>query len=87
MDQIQQAIEPCKEFCKDSVRLVKKCTKPDRKGLYLFISFYSFRTLLAFNTVTKKYGGCVVSSIWKGNGVYTVYPLISVPSAYLISKL
>lgn len=32
MDQIQQAIEPCKEFCKDSVRLVKKCTKPDRKG-------------------------------------------------------
>lgn len=32
MDQIQQAIEPCKEFCKDSIRLVKRCTKPDRKG-------------------------------------------------------
>jgi len=31
MDQIQQAIEPCKEFCKDSIRLVKRCTKPDRK--------------------------------------------------------
>ena len=55
MDQIQQAIEPCKEFCKDSVRLVKKCTKPDRKGLlFLSVSFYSFTTLLAFNTVTKE---------------------------------
>merc|ERR1712059_127079 len=31
MDQVQQAIEPCKEFVKDSVRLVKRCTKPDRK--------------------------------------------------------
>lgn len=26
------AIEPMKEFSKDSVRLVKRCTKPDRKG-------------------------------------------------------
>jgi len=35
MDQIQQAIEPCKDFCKDSIRLVKRCTKPDRKGKIL----------------------------------------------------
>ena len=25
-------IDPLREFAKDSVRLVKKCTKPDRKG-------------------------------------------------------
>merc|ERR1712180_36930 len=31
MDQITAALEPAKEFAKDSVRLVKRCTKPDRK--------------------------------------------------------
>ena len=32
MDQVQQITEPMKQFAKDSFRLVKKCTKPDRKG-------------------------------------------------------
>ncbi len=32
MDQITQFVEPMKQFSKDSVRLVKRCTKPDRKG-------------------------------------------------------
>ena len=31
MDQITQAVEPVKQFSKDSVRLIKRCTKPDRK--------------------------------------------------------
>lgn len=31
MDQIQQSIEPLKQFSKDSIRLIKRCTKPDRK--------------------------------------------------------
>merc|ERR1711872_249950 len=31
MDQIVTALEPLKQFSKDSVRLVKRCTKPDRK--------------------------------------------------------
>merc|ERR1712001_687296 len=31
MDQIVATIEPLKQFSKDSVRLVKRCTKPDRK--------------------------------------------------------
>ena len=31
MDQIVAALEPVKQFSKDSVRLVKRCTKPDRK--------------------------------------------------------
>ena len=32
MDQIEQFVEPMKQFSKDSIRLVKRCTKPDRKG-------------------------------------------------------
>lgn len=31
MDQIISVIEPGKEFIKDSIRLVKRCSKPDRK--------------------------------------------------------
>ena len=31
MDQIAQYIEPMRQFSKDSIRLVKRCTKPDRK--------------------------------------------------------
>ena len=32
MDQIVQFVEPVRQFAKDSVRLVKRCTKPDKKG-------------------------------------------------------
>ena len=32
MDQIISAVEPLRQFSKDSLRLVKRCTKPDRKG-------------------------------------------------------
>ncbi|KAK2166923.1 hypothetical protein LSH36_33g00054 [Paralvinella palmiformis] len=31
MDQVIQYIEPAKQFAKDSIRLVKRCTKPDRR--------------------------------------------------------
>ncbi|GAB6031867.1 Protein transport protein Sec61 subunit gamma [Chamberlinius hualienensis] len=31
MDQVAAFVRPAKQFTKDSVRLVKKCTKPDRK--------------------------------------------------------
>ncbi|PIK39226.1 hypothetical protein BSL78_23945 [Apostichopus japonicus] len=31
MDQIQEVVKPAKDFIKDSIRLVKRCTKPDRK--------------------------------------------------------
>ena len=31
MDQITAAAEPLKQFAKYSIRLVKRCTKPDRK--------------------------------------------------------
>jgi protein transport protein SEC61 subunit gamma-like protein len=32
MDHIQAIVDPSKQFMKDSLRLVKRCTKPDRKG-------------------------------------------------------
>lgn len=32
MDQIAKFVEPGKQFAKDSIRLVRRCTKPDRKG-------------------------------------------------------
>ena len=32
MDQIDEYIQPAKQFIKDSHRLIKKCSKPDRKG-------------------------------------------------------
>lgn len=31
MDQIIMQLDPAREFIKDSIRLVKRCTKPDRK--------------------------------------------------------
>ncbi|KRZ52778.1 Protein transport protein Sec61 subunit gamma [Trichinella nativa] len=31
MDQLLAVVEPARQFMKDSIRLVKRCTKPDRK--------------------------------------------------------
>ncbi|XP_052595844.1 protein transport protein Sec61 subunit gamma-like [Peromyscus californicus insignis] len=31
IDQVMQFVEPSRQFVKDSIRLVKRCTKPDRK--------------------------------------------------------
>ena len=39
------AIAPLKEFMKDSVRLVKKCTKPDRREFTLIASKTAFGAL------------------------------------------
>jgi len=54
MDQIQQFTEPCKQFMKDSIRLVKKCTKPDRKGNFYLLSFviiYIYDSNLEFQKI------------------------------------
>lgn len=32
MDAIDSVLDPLREFSKDSIRLVKRCHKPDRKG-------------------------------------------------------
>lgn len=39
MDQVTKVLEPGRQFSKDSVRLVKRCTKPDRKGKCCDYSF------------------------------------------------
>ncbi|XP_032830024.1 protein transport protein Sec61 subunit gamma-like [Petromyzon marinus] len=31
MDQVMTFVEPCRQFATDSIRLVNRCTKPDRK--------------------------------------------------------
>lgn len=38
MDQVMQFVEPSRQFVKDSIRLVKRCTKPDRKGSFTSLS-------------------------------------------------
>ncbi|VAI92799.1 unnamed protein product [Triticum turgidum subsp. durum] len=35
MDAVDSVVDPLREFAKDSVRLVKRCHKPDRKGFSL----------------------------------------------------
>lgn len=32
MDQVNKYVEPAQKFFKDSYHLIRKCTKPDRKG-------------------------------------------------------
>ena len=39
MDQVYTHLQPAQTFAKDSVRLVKRCTKPDRKGEKLLFCF------------------------------------------------
>ncbi|KAJ4754974.1 Protein transport protein Sec61 subunit gamma [Rhynchospora pubera] len=34
MDAIDSVADPLREFAKDSIRLVKRCHKPDRKGFF-----------------------------------------------------
>lgn len=35
MDVADLVVKPMREFAKDSIRLVKRCTKPDRKGTFV----------------------------------------------------
>uniref|UniRef100_A0A0A0LUE9 Uncharacterized protein n=1 Tax=Cucumis sativus TaxID=3659 RepID=A0A0A0LUE9_CUCSA len=40
MDAVDSVVDPLREFAKDSVRLVKRCHKPDRKGMFLAFTLY-----------------------------------------------
>uniref|UniRef100_A0A0E0ACP5 Protein transport protein Sec61 subunit gamma n=1 Tax=Oryza glumipatula TaxID=40148 RepID=A0A0E0ACP5_9ORYZ len=44
MDAIDSVVDPLREFAKDSVRLVKRCHKPDRKEF----SKVALRTAIGF---------------------------------------
>lgn len=62
MDQITQFVEPLKEFSKDSIRLVKRCTKPDRKGIDMFSFFLLWPVALYFNQLENYH-----QSFWELN--------------------
>ncbi|XP_052036942.1 protein transport protein Sec61 subunit gamma-like [Apodemus sylvaticus] len=47
MDQVMQFVEPSREFVKVSIRLVKRCTKPDRKEFHKITMF----TAIGFATM------------------------------------
>ncbi|KAF7078485.1 hypothetical protein CFC21_082911 [Triticum aestivum] len=51
MDAVDSVVDPLREFAKDSVRLVKRCHKPDRKDLtpYGFLACVEF-TKVAIRT-------------------------------------
>lgn len=34
MEAVDSVVRPVKEFAKDSIRLVKRCHKPDRRGIF-----------------------------------------------------
>jgi hypothetical protein len=40
MDAIDSVVDPLREFAKDSVRLVKRCHKPDQKGINFFFNYW-----------------------------------------------
>ena len=42
MDSLDSVVDPLREFSKDSVRLVKRCHKPDSKGAFFFLSVFYF---------------------------------------------
>ncbi|ONK72360.1 uncharacterized protein A4U43_C04F18610 [Asparagus officinalis] len=44
MDAIESVVDPLRDFAKDSVRLVKRCHKPDRKEF----TKVAFRTTIGF---------------------------------------
>ena len=38
MEQVVAVVDPLRQFAKDSVRLVKRCNKPDLKGEHIVLS-------------------------------------------------
>ena len=50
MDQITTALEPLKQFSKDSIRLIKRCTKPDRKEF----SKIAIATAIGFGIMVRR---------------------------------
>jgi preprotein translocase subunit Sss1 len=45
MDAIYSVVDPLRDFAKDSIRLVKRCHKPDRKGITSFLLSHEFNEI------------------------------------------
>ncbi|KAK8664075.1 hypothetical protein V6N13_083878 [Hibiscus sabdariffa] len=54
MDAIDSVFDPLREFAKDSVRLVKKCHKPDQKEFTKVASYLSPLTTLLLDLDRKR---------------------------------
>ncbi|KAH1038941.1 hypothetical protein J1N35_040684 [Gossypium stocksii] len=64
MDAIDSVFDPLREFAKDSVRLVKRCHKPDRKALLHVTDSQEGQELVEiFNTEIKERTNLVEASI------------------------
>ncbi|KAB0357033.1 hypothetical protein FD754_001189 [Muntiacus muntjak] len=77
MDQVMQFVEPSRQFVKDSIRLVKRCTKPDRKefqkiamataigfAIMGFIGFFVKLIHIPINNIIVKLGGEKTEEHW-----------------------
>lgn len=56
-------IQPLQKFSKDSMHLIKKCTKPDRKGKsqMLFSSVLPCEVLVCLTAPSRSWKFCVVA--------------------------
>ncbi|KAK9221904.1 hypothetical protein WN944_010335 [Citrus x changshan-huyou] len=61
MDAIDNVFDPLRDFAKDSLRLVKRCHKPDRKEF----TKVAFRTAIGF--VVMGFVGCRVAGFDDGS--------------------
>ena len=66
MEAIDSVFDPLREFAKDSVRLVKRCHKPDRKGIYLITNHIQNPPLCFFQIRCwiSKYWTFLIPNIW-----------------------
>ena len=77
MEAIDSVFDPLREFAKDSIRLVKRCHKPDRKGensiwnLCFFLFFLDYSVI--FIGICKGVNFC--GSIWVQNFQRLLYVL------------
>ncbi|KAL6319529.1 hypothetical protein AAG906_014205 [Vitis piasezkii] len=74
MDAIDSAVDPLREFSKDSVRLVKRCHKPDRKGGVPY-SYWIRRDGIrwVFREVDLHSDQQHHRWVWLGNASYLIY--------------
>ena len=78
MDQVMQFVEPSRQFVKDSIRLVKRCTKPDRKGTVYTLLAPVFVVLEGFLN-PKINLMCRVCSLSRSKMVFVVFWRLFLP--------
>ena len=49
MENVQELLDGPKQFTKDSIQLIKKCTKPDQKGNFIIALFLSHDSIMLYD--------------------------------------